>query len=694
MWLADHLRGKNVLLLAGSNAEAAELSRRVQARLIQLGTVGPPQAALSDGNQAGVGDLIRARLNTKIDAGGRTLTNRDTLKITALRGPDARGAAAAGGRDLDRAVPGAPVLPRTQRRARLRRQCPRRPGPHRRHRAPARHRVAVPAGPVRRHDPGPGGQHRARGHRQDRPGREEALPAGRPRIRARQRPAARRRRPVRHRADPPRPGTGPGAPATCSTCGPPPPGRPCTRTSTSRSRPGSPRPRDGGTTGSTHGRCSSTSCGRLSSPGTTSARSSSGSPPRRWTAPGRSPASCTAASSACTCQGSGHGVTWAQRTPQHAPALAHELAAGLDDRRRELGEQALQNPEPWLTRHLGAPPGPDASPVLREDYAQRAGTAAAYREARGITDPQQAVSLDPHPDPELEALRRDTVRALEIADEQAELRAMSRGELEGQVLQGERAQATAPRDVSSQLRLTAQADADAWQQAADAEAEHDQVRAANARSLAATLAAQASRLEAANARYEEWSARTASTPGDGREGQGRAAAPRPGTGHRGSSRAAEHGGLVAAIRGGRRRPGPRDRARAPGRRPRRPALAARTEAGSRARGSRCRCTRARTAARAALPGIPEAQTGARAGGIQAGNFAATRLPDLSSLTTDAPPGWMSCRPARTRPRAGSTRSGQSLNASSEHTARMEREAQAEPEADRQAETPYEMEMEL
>ena len=79
MWLADHLRGKNVLLLAGSNAEAAELSRRVQARLAAMGTVGPPQAELSDGNQAGVGDLVRARLNTEIDAGSRALTNRDTL---------------------------------------------------------------------------------------------------------------------------------------------------------------------------------------------------------------------------------------------------------------------------------------------------------------------------------------------------------------------------------------------------------------------------------------------------------------------------------------------------------------------------------------------------------------------------------------------------------------------------------------
>ena len=89
MWLADHLRGKDVLLLAGSNAEAAELSRRVQAKLAQMGRVGQPQAVLSDGNHAGVGDLVRARLNTEIDAGGRKLANRDTLAVTALRGPDA-----------------------------------------------------------------------------------------------------------------------------------------------------------------------------------------------------------------------------------------------------------------------------------------------------------------------------------------------------------------------------------------------------------------------------------------------------------------------------------------------------------------------------------------------------------------------------------------------------------------------------
>ena len=86
-WPADHLRGKDVLLIAGSNTEAADLARRIQAKFTELGTIGPLQAALSDGNHAGVGDLIRARLNAAIDAGGRPLANRDTLQsphFTAL----------------------------------------------------------------------------------------------------------------------------------------------------------------------------------------------------------------------------------------------------------------------------------------------------------------------------------------------------------------------------------------------------------------------------------------------------------------------------------------------------------------------------------------------------------------------------------------------------------------------------------
>ncbi len=205
--------------------------------------------------------------------------------------------------------------------------------------------------------------------------------------------------------------------------------------------------------------------------------------------------------------GLGQAVTWAQRTPKDAPQVAHELAAGLNERRRELGERLAVKPEPWLTRYLGVL-SPDASPALGEEYVQRAGTAASYREARGITDPQQAVSFGPHPEPELAAMQRDTFHALEIADEHAEIRAMSRGELQARVLQGERAQATAPPDVSGRLRLTAQAEADAWQQSAAAETEHDLMQAHEARALANQMAAEKSRLEAASARYEEWSAKT------------------------------------------------------------------------------------------------------------------------------------------------------------------------------------------
>ena len=97
-------------------------------------------------------------------------------------------------------------------------------------------------------------------------------------------------------------------------------------------------------------------------------------------------------------------------------------------------------------------------------------------------------------------------------DEAAILRGMHRGELEARVLAGERAQASAPPDVSGTLRLTAQAEADTLRQSADAEVQQDATGAASAKALAAQLAAERKRLQAGNARYETWSAGTA-TPG-------------------------------------------------------------------------------------------------------------------------------------------------------------------------------------
>ena len=140
----------------------------------------------------------------------------------------------------------------------------------------------------------------------------------------------------------------------------------------------------------------------------------------------------------------GHGATWAQRTPKDAPAVAHELAAGLDQRARALGDQLAASPEPWLASQLGVL-APHASPLLREDYARRAAAAAAYREAAGITDPGQAIAPEPHHgNPELDHLRRAAIRALEIRDETEITRRMTHGELEARILDGDRALASRP----------------------------------------------------------------------------------------------------------------------------------------------------------------------------------------------------------------------------------------------------------
>jgi hypothetical protein len=108
-------------------------------------------------------------------------------------------------------------------------------------------------------------------------------------------------------------------------------------------------------------------------------------------------------------------------------------------------------------------------------------------------------------------MRRVTIRALEIRDEADIIRGLTRGELEARILDAERAHATVPPEVSRQLRLTAQAEADAWQQAADAATRHDNTMAASAEVLASHIAAERQQLETVNARYEQWSAATTDT---------------------------------------------------------------------------------------------------------------------------------------------------------------------------------------
>ena len=690
MWLADHLRGKNVLLLAGSNAEAAELSRRVQARLVQLGKVGHPQAALSDWSQAGVGNLVRARLNTRIDAGDRKLTNRDTLRIAGWREPDA---------EVRRQRPdGTWTEPFRVPRSYLAHSAELAYGANV-HVAQGRtvdtahllvtdslSRQALYVGMTRGRQSNTAhvvtGKTAPPGKKSYQQAAPESVLAG---VLQRDRDDLSATGQIRH-AQEWAGGTGHlltlWSAAVRQTLYPDIDEQITARLTESEAwryqrEPSRPVLQHTLRDAQLAGHDISQVIDRITAAPMDGARSISSVLHGRL--------------QRLQLQAHGHWVTWAQRTPEKAPALAHELAAGLDDRRRELGERAPANPEPWLTRHLGPPPGPDASPVLREDYAWRAGTAAAYREARGITDPEQAVSFGPHPGPELEALRKDTVRALEIADEHAEMRAMSRGELEAQVFEADRAQAAAPPDTSSQLRMTAQAEADAWQQAADAEAEHDQVQAENARSLANALAAEASRLEAANARYEEWSARTASTreiAGKAktelqRRGQRPAAGGEPGPqsmatwwrefqAHADAADRAIEREHQAAIHDGQRWP------------PERKPEAGHKKPDAAPPGREPQLGRSR-------PGVPSAQTEPEplssepgtpepeaVGPVPADDARTARLDELQARADQA---------ARRLDAHWAE-----LEASSEHTARMEREAQAEPQADRQTGTSYEMEL--
>ena len=511
MWLADHLRGKDVLLLAGSNAEAAELSPQVQAKLTQLGQIGPPQAILADGNYSGVGDLIRARLNTEIDAGGRKLTNRDTLAVTALRGPDAQ----VRRQRPDGTWTGTFRVPRSYL---------------------AQNAELAYAGNV----------HVAQGRTVDTAHllvtgslSRQALYVGMTRGREANTAHV----------------------VTGSTA---PPGREPYQQAAPESVLASVMQREASDLSATEAIRQAQDwaggTGHLLNLWSAAVRHTlypdidqqitarlTGSEAWRYQhehsrkalqqqlraarLAGHDISALIDQITATPMDGArsissvlhgrlqrigllqlaGHDVTWAQRTPASAPAVAHELAAALDGRARALGEQMAADPEPWLARQLGVLAS-GASPALREEYGRRAGLAAAYREAAGITNPEQAVSLEPHRStPELEAMRNAVFTAMEIRDEAAILRGMHRGELEARVLAGERAQASAPPDVSGTLRLTAQAEADALQQSADAEVQHDETGEASAKALAAQLAAERPRLQAGNARYETWSAGTRDT---------------------------------------------------------------------------------------------------------------------------------------------------------------------------------------
>ena len=87
-WLADYLDGKDTILIARTEDQVRELSRRARDDLVRYGLVdSQAELRLAAGQQAGIGDLVVARRNARfIVAGeaGRELANRDVLRITSV----------------------------------------------------------------------------------------------------------------------------------------------------------------------------------------------------------------------------------------------------------------------------------------------------------------------------------------------------------------------------------------------------------------------------------------------------------------------------------------------------------------------------------------------------------------------------------------------------------------------------------
>ena len=510
-FLADYLNGKDSILLAGSNAEAADLARRAQDRLIRAGRVQHPQLELADNNRAGIGDLVRARENVKtIDAAGQPLANRDVLRIE-----DRTHGQVQVRRQVEGGWSGPFLVP--ERYLADHGELAYAGNTHVAQGRTTSTAHLLVTGTLNRRSLYVGmtrGRHANTAYvatGEHVPGREPELVN--PEVvlaeiigndatelvateairQAQEWPAS-----TGHL-------TAIWAAAMSDTV---------TETIDSQLQerltaseyqrylrePQRQPMQHALTERQLNGEDLTTLIDRITAVDLTGTRSISAVLHGRL---------------AWTRKSLGTPSTWAQRTPENAPQLAHQAAKAIDDRVTALGIRYAEKPEPWLTSQLGAFPA-HGSALEQQDYLHRAGSAAAYREAAHITDPHQAISPTPHKgDPVRERMRRDTIMHLEIRDEEQLYQAMSRGDLEAKELRARRVYATAPKDVAAELKDTAQAEADQWQAAVEAEAYGDDATAKALHCLADLLGTKKAALEADHAKHENWSAQTAALREEG-----------------------------------------------------------------------------------------------------------------------------------------------------------------------------------
>jgi hypothetical protein len=208
----------------------------------------------------------------------------------------------------------------------------------------------------------------------------------------------------------------------------------------------------------------------------------------------------------------GATVTWAQRVPEvirpEARALGIELARAIDTQGGGLARDQAERPEPWVLNTLGPYPV-NGSPALQADWLARVGTAAGYRQAAEITDPNMVVGPAPQAHPELLTWHADAVGALEIPTEDRMIWAMTQGQLEATAAAGERLKATAPPEVSPELKAERLAEADAQARAAELAALGDHRAAQEAQAYADAADVRGTVLEGQAEVYALWQADTA-----------------------------------------------------------------------------------------------------------------------------------------------------------------------------------------
>jgi hypothetical protein len=206
---------------------------------------------------------------------------------------------------------------------------------------------------------------------------------------------------------------------------------------------------------------------------------------------------------------------WAERAPGDVTPAIETAGEMLDARQAALGERLAANPPAWALRAWGDPRAKTGAE--RADWEQLAAIVESYREAAGITDPEQATGPVPSGKAHLAEAFRASVRALRLPDEAALLRAMNRGQLEARVQEYIRAEAVAPPDVQAEAGDREHSLEEARTRGGEAQLAGDVAAAEDAETEAAGHAENLARLSAADAARREWREATAAQEAAARE---------------------------------------------------------------------------------------------------------------------------------------------------------------------------------